>query len=79
MVQAIDPMGEINPNECLHCLNCQTMYFNENTCPVVIQKMAKARKGEKGDLDGKNSAKIAEAKTMVRKPRRLGRARTIEE
>ena len=82
MVQAIDPMGEINPNECLHCLNCQTMYFNEKVCPVVIQKMAKVRKGEKaskGNSDGKNTAKIAEAKTKVRKPRRLGRARTIED
>ncbi len=82
MVQAIDPMGEINPNECLHCLNCQTMYFNENICPVVIQKNAKARKGEKAlkaNLKGKNTAKIEETKTLVRKPRRLGRARTMED
>ncbi len=82
MVQAIDPLGEINPNECLHCLHCQTMYFNENVCPVVIQKTAKARKAgnaSKGNLDGKNTATIDEAKTLLRKPRRLGRARTIED
>ena len=76
MVQAIDPMGEINPNECLHCLNCQQMYYNEEVCPVVIQKLAKARKAKP---EGENIAKIEEAKTLVRRPRRLGRARSIEE
>ena len=76
MVQAIDPMGEINPNECLHCLNCQQMYYNEEVCPVVIQKLAKARKAKP---DGETVNKIEEAKTLVRRPRRLGRARSIED
>ena len=36
MVQAIHPEGNINPNECLYCLNCQTLYFDDHRCPVVI-------------------------------------------
>ena len=35
-VQAIHPDGTINPNECIHCLNCQTLYFDENLCPPLI-------------------------------------------
>ncbi len=38
MVQAIHPNGEINPNECLQCLHCQTLYFDEHKCPPMIQK-----------------------------------------
>ena len=41
MVQAITPMGDINPNECLHCLNCQVKYHDASVCPVVILKAAK--------------------------------------
>jgi NosR/NirI family nitrous oxide reductase transcriptional regulator len=38
-VQAIHPTGEINPNECLNCLNCQVLYQSTTKCPVVIKKM----------------------------------------
>ncbi|MDP4032135.1 MAG: 4Fe-4S binding protein, partial [Pseudorhodobacter sp.] len=38
-VQAIHPTGEINPNECVNCLNCQVLYQSETKCPVVIKKM----------------------------------------
>ena len=41
-VQAIHPTGEINPNECLSCLNCQVLYQDESICPVCI-KTAKRR------------------------------------
>lgn len=44
MVQAIDPKGNINPNECLHCMGCQQSYFDEHVCPVVIHKLTKVRK-----------------------------------
>ena len=44
MVQAIDPKGDINPNECLHCLGCQQTYFDENVCPVMIHKLTKVKK-----------------------------------
>ena len=41
MVQAIHPEGPINPNECLYCLHCQTLYHDDRRCPVVVQKRLK--------------------------------------
>ena len=41
MVQAIHPEGHINPNECLYCLHCQTLYHDEHRCPVMISKRLK--------------------------------------
>ncbi len=40
-VQAIHPTGEINPNECLSCLNCQVLYQDDHRCPVRILKKKK--------------------------------------
>jgi len=37
-VQAIHPLGQINPNECIHCLNCQTLYYNATTCPPLVAR-----------------------------------------
>ncbi len=48
-VQAIHPNGAINPNECIHCLKCQRLYFDAFTCPPLIvrrkrrQERAEAR------------------------------------
>jgi NosR/NirI family nitrous oxide reductase transcriptional regulator len=41
MVQAIHPEGNINVNECLYCLHCQEVYFDDHACPVMIQKRLK--------------------------------------
>ncbi len=38
MVQAIHPLGEINPNECLYCLHCQVRYQDNQKCPVRIKR-----------------------------------------
>jgi NosR/NirI family nitrous oxide reductase transcriptional regulator len=38
MVQAIHPEGHINPNECLQCLHCQSLYYDDRSCPVMIQR-----------------------------------------
>ncbi len=37
-VQAIHPDGRINPNECIHCMNCQTLYHDDQTCPPLIAR-----------------------------------------
>lgn len=37
-VQAIHPNGAINPNECIYCLNCQSVYHDEHTCMPLIQR-----------------------------------------
>lgn len=44
MVQAIHPEGQINPNECLYCLHCQTVYHDAHHCPVVIQRRLRAER-----------------------------------
>jgi len=41
MVQAIHPDGHIDPNECLYCLHCQELYYDDQNCPVMIQKLAR--------------------------------------
>ena len=42
-VGAIDPLGRINPNECVLCLRCQVIYFDPNTCPTLKRR---ARAGQ---------------------------------
>jgi len=37
-VQAIHPDGRINPNECIHCLNCQVNYYDDTTCPPLVER-----------------------------------------
>jgi transcriptional regulator of nitric oxide reductase len=41
-VQAIHPLGQINPNECIYCLKCQANYFDEDTC-LHLKKRAGRR------------------------------------
>lgn len=38
MVQAIHEDGRINPNECLYCLHCQTLYYDDQRCPHMVQQ-----------------------------------------
>ncbi len=49
MVQAIHPTGEINPNECVNCLNCQVLYQSKTKCPVVIRQAK--RRGAVGQVE----------------------------
>lgn len=45
-VGAIHPEGHINPNECIQCLHCQELYYDDHRCPVVIQKRLKSERRE---------------------------------
>lgn len=43
-VQAINPLGQISPNECVYCLRCQVNYFDATTCrPLVDRARRRAR------------------------------------
>lgn len=66
MVKAIDQQGNINPNECIYCLECEQLYHDEHVCPVVIHKLAKA-----GGSSNDNA--------FYKRPRRLGRSRSYED
>jgi NosR/NirI family nitrous oxide reductase transcriptional regulator len=54
MVQAIHPEGPINPNECLYCLHCQELYFDEQQCPVMVKR--RERRERKAELSARMSA-----------------------
>ena len=41
-VQAIHPLGQINPNECIYCLKCQANYFDREIC-LHLKKRAQRR------------------------------------
>jgi NosR/NirI family nitrous oxide reductase transcriptional regulator len=43
-VQAIKKNGEINPNECHYCLDCQVTYWNEQKCPPLVEKRKRREK-----------------------------------
>jgi NosR/NirI family nitrous oxide reductase transcriptional regulator len=45
-VQAIHREGYINVNECVYCLHCQAVYFDDHKCPVRIQKRLKRERRE---------------------------------
>jgi len=46
-VGAIDPIGRINPNECVLCLRCQMIYHDPKTC-IVLKNRAR-RHGKMGE------------------------------
>jgi NosR/NirI family nitrous oxide reductase transcriptional regulator len=43
-VQAIHPEGHINVNECIYCMHCQELYFDDHRCPHAIQVRLKREK-----------------------------------
>ena len=43
-VQAIHPTGEINPNECHYCLDCQVTYWDDHQCPPLSEKRIRKEK-----------------------------------
>jgi len=38
---AIHPDGRINVNECIYCLDCQKLYYDDQRCPHMIQDRLK--------------------------------------
>ncbi len=45
-VQAIRPTGEINPNECHYCLDCQLTYWDDHQCPPLSEKRVRREKSQ---------------------------------
>ncbi len=43
-VQAISPLGQITPNECIYCLQCQANYYDATTC-LPLKRRAERRAG----------------------------------
>ncbi|MCP5082923.1 MAG: regulatory protein NosR [Alphaproteobacteria bacterium] len=55
-VQAIHPMGNINPNECIHCLRCQATYYDANTCLALKMRQARRQPAAAKPVGGKDGA-----------------------
>lgn len=45
-VQSIHPEGHINVNECIYCMHCQVLYYDDQRCPHMIQVRLKREKFE---------------------------------
>jgi NosR/NirI family nitrous oxide reductase transcriptional regulator len=45
-VQAIHPEGHINVNECIYCMHCQELYWDDRRCPHMVQIRLKREKRE---------------------------------
>ena len=44
-VQSIHPEGHINVNECIYCLHCQELYYDDHRCPHnVTRRLKKERR-----------------------------------
>jgi len=61
MVQAIHPLGQINPHECLYCMHCQVIYWDDHVCPPLVMK--RERRGKKAAMQKPEAAKQLEPVT----------------
>lgn len=44
-VQSIHPLGQINPNECIYCMNCQVIHWDDTRCmPLILKKTGRGKK-----------------------------------
>ena len=46
-VGAVNNKGEIDETECHYCLECQTSYWDEHRCPVMVSKRERRERREK--------------------------------
>jgi len=46
-VRAIRPTGEIIENECHYCLDCQVTFWDDKTCPPLVEKRKKHERAAK--------------------------------
>lgn len=57
-VQAIHPLGQINPNECIYCLQCQAHYYDPKIC-LHLRRRAERRARPKSQRASKPSVAAA--------------------
>ena len=69
-VQAIDPIGRINHNECHYCLDCQVSYYNDQKCPPLVEKRKRREKREQvhRELAAQRAAEGSPLVRMTRAP-----------
>ena len=62
---AIHPDGRINVNECIYCLDCQKLYYDDQLCPHMIQQRIKREQRLLKASDSTLSAKQREEKARL--------------
>jgi NosR/NirI family nitrous oxide reductase transcriptional regulator len=62
-VQAIRPEGQINVNECIYCMHCQLLYYDDHKCPVMIQRRLKRERRAVVTSPSMRPAAAADSKT----------------
>ena len=65
MVQAIHPLGQINPNECLYCMHCQVIYWDDHTCPPLVMKRERRGKKSPATASPQPPSEVDETSTSV--------------
>ena len=61
-IQAIEPSGAINMDECFYCLDCQVIYYNDKLCLPLIDRR---KRREQQLVRGQESRANAPAKNVV--------------
>ena len=65
-VQAIHPLGQINPNECIYCMQCQVIYWDESTCPpLVMKKTGRGKKSTVRPTPGVTGVTVGQPQTIT--------------
>ena len=64
-VQAIHPTGEISPNECINCMNCQVLYQSAAKCPVVIRKLKRRAAVGSAEVPTRDAGSLANHPNQV--------------
>ena len=63
-VQAIHPDGRIDPHECIYCLDCQVLHYDDKVCPPAI-----VRRKRREDKAARRAARSAEETQFMDAPR----------
>lgn len=69
-VKAINPLGQININECHYCLDCQVTYWSDVKCPPLVERRKKRERRQPApvaDAAAKAAARGSEAEMVASK------------
>lgn len=76
-VQSIHPEGHINVNECIYCMHCQELYYDDHRCPHMIQvRLKRERYDALASPDLKAGGKGMQA-AMAERQRQVKASETI--
>lgn len=66
-ISSIKPTGEIIDTECHYCLDCQVLYWDENRCPPLVEKV-KRRKHKRNKPELSNNTINTHVQPVIVRP-----------